>query len=69
MSDGSGDDFSKVVDEEFCTDIEPIIEGNKKMVLEETCTQPCPGNNNKMLFIVWSFLTRPRVEKRLHLLV
>ncbi|ELK12543.1 Thrombospondin type-1 domain-containing protein 7A [Pteropus alecto] len=44
VSDGSADDFSKVVDEEFCTDVEPIIDGNKKMVLEETCTQPCPGD-------------------------
>ncbi|KAB1275953.1 Thrombospondin type-1 domain-containing protein 7A [Camelus dromedarius] len=44
VSDGSADDFSKVVDEEFCTDIEPIIDGIKKMVLEETCTQPCPGD-------------------------
>uniref|UniRef100_A0A9L0IGF4 Thrombospondin type-1 domain-containing protein 7A n=1 Tax=Equus asinus TaxID=9793 RepID=A0A9L0IGF4_EQUAS len=44
VSDGSAEDFSKVVDEEFCTDIEPIIDGNKKMVLEETCTQPCPGD-------------------------
>ncbi|KAB0345290.1 hypothetical protein FD754_022216, partial [Muntiacus muntjak] len=44
VSDGSADDFSKVVDEEFCTDIEPIIDGNKKVVLEETCTQPCPGD-------------------------
>ncbi|ELV13783.1 Thrombospondin type-1 domain-containing protein 7A [Tupaia chinensis] len=44
VSDGSADDFSKVVDEEFCADIEPIIDGNKKMILEETCTQPCPGD-------------------------
>ena len=66
MSDGSADDFSKVVDEEFCTDIEPIIDGNKKVVLEETCTQPCPGNNSKTEFVLWLFLTRTRVEKGLH---
>lgn len=52
MSDGSADDFSKVVDEEFCTDIEPTIDGNKNVVLEETCTQPCPGNNSKTEFIL-----------------
>lgn len=52
MSDGSADDFSKVVDEEFCTDIEPTTDGNKKVVLEETCTQPCPGNNSKTKFIL-----------------
>lgn len=51
MSDGSVDDLSKAVDEEFCADVEPIIEGNKKMVLEETCTQPCPGNNSKTSFM------------------
>ncbi|KAI4543884.1 hypothetical protein MG293_006678 [Ovis ammon polii] len=28
VSDGSADDFSKVVDEEFCTDIEPTIDGD-----------------------------------------
>lgn len=61
MSDGSTDDFSKVVDEEFCTDVEPIIDGNKKMVLEETCTQPCPGNNSKTEFIFWSFPSRTGV--------
>ncbi|MBZ3873498.1 Thrombospondin type-1 domain-containing protein 7A [Sciurus carolinensis] len=44
VSDGSSDDFGKVVDEEFCADIEPTIDGSKKMVLEETCTQPCPGD-------------------------
>ncbi|XP_012494191.1 PREDICTED: thrombospondin type-1 domain-containing protein 7A [Propithecus coquereli] len=44
VSDGSADDFRKVVDEEFCADIEPIIDGNRNMVVEETCTQPCPGD-------------------------
>lgn len=42
--DGSIEDVGKVVDEEFCGEIEPIIDGNKKMILEETCTVPCPGN-------------------------
>lgn len=51
VSDGSADDFSKVVDEEFCADIELIIDGNKNMVLEETCTEPCPGNHGKREFI------------------
>ncbi|KAK7823560.1 hypothetical protein U0070_004674 [Myodes glareolus] len=44
VTDGSTDDFSKVVDEEFCADIELIVDGNKQIVLEETCTQPCPGD-------------------------
>lgn len=42
--DGSTEDVGKVVDEEFCGEIEPVIDGNKKMILEETCTVPCPGN-------------------------
>lgn len=42
--DGSIEDVGKVVDEEFCGEIEPIIDGNKKIILEETCTVPCPGN-------------------------
>lgn len=42
--DGSTEDVGKLVDEEFCGEIEPIIDGNKKMILEETCTVPCPGN-------------------------
>lgn len=41
--DGSIEDVGKIVDEEFCGEIEPIIDGNKKMILEETCTVPCPG--------------------------
>lgn len=42
--DGSIEDVGKVVDEEFCGEIEPIIDGDKKIILEETCTFPCPGN-------------------------
>lgn len=42
--DGSSDDAGKIVDEEFCGEIEPVVDGNKKMVLEETCTLPCPGD-------------------------
>lgn len=42
--DGSTEDIGKVVDDEFCGEIEPIIDGDKKIILEETCTFPCPGN-------------------------
>lgn len=41
--DGSSDDIGKKVDEEYCGEIEPMVDGNKKIVLEETCTVPCPG--------------------------
>lgn len=56
MSDGSAEDFSKVVDEEFCANTELIIDGNKQIVLEETCTQPCPGNNEQNSYLRDIFL-------------
>jgi hypothetical protein len=43
-----------VVDEEFCAAIEPIVDGNKKIVLEETCTQPCPGISREVYILVIS---------------
>lgn len=51
--DGSTEDLGKVVDEEFCGEIEPIIDGNKKMVLEETCTVPCPGKKAIQINVVF----------------
>ncbi|XP_039199733.1 thrombospondin type-1 domain-containing protein 7A isoform X1 [Crotalus tigris] len=42
--DGSSDDIGKKVDEEYCGEIEPMVDGNKKLVLEEACTVPCPGD-------------------------
>uniref|UniRef100_A0A670Z7D0 Thrombospondin type-1 domain-containing protein 7A n=1 Tax=Pseudonaja textilis TaxID=8673 RepID=A0A670Z7D0_PSETE len=42
--DGSSDDIGKKVDEEYCGEIEPMVDGNKKIVLEEACTVPCPGD-------------------------
>uniref|UniRef100_A0A8C6Y727 Thrombospondin type-1 domain-containing protein 7A n=1 Tax=Naja naja TaxID=35670 RepID=A0A8C6Y727_NAJNA len=42
--DGSSNDIGKKVDEEYCGEIEPIVDGNKKIVLEEACTVPCPGD-------------------------
>lgn len=49
--DGSSDDNGKIVDEEFCGEIEPVVDGSKKIVLEETCTLPCPGNS----FVSWQY--------------
>ncbi|XP_021570660.1 uncharacterized protein LOC110596068 [Carlito syrichta] len=50
VSDGSVDDFSKVVDEEFCANIEPMIDANKNMILEETCALPCPESCYRICF-------------------
>ncbi|KYO26723.1 hypothetical protein Y1Q_0019191 [Alligator mississippiensis] len=52
--DGSTEDIGKVVDEEFCGEIEPIVDGNKKMVLEEACTVPCPGDCYLKEWSEWS---------------
>nr|XP_034985345.1 thrombospondin type-1 domain-containing protein 7A isoform X1 [Zootoca vivipara] len=52
--DGSSDDAGKIVDEEFCGEIEPVVDGNKKMVLEETCTLPCPGDCYLKEWAEWS---------------
>ncbi|XP_061442295.1 thrombospondin type-1 domain-containing protein 7A isoform X3 [Rhineura floridana] len=52
--DGSSDDAGKIVDEEFCGEIEPVVDGNKKMVLEETCTLPCPGDCYLKEWSEWS---------------
>ncbi|XP_027727807.1 thrombospondin type-1 domain-containing protein 7A [Vombatus ursinus] len=54
VSDGSAEDLGKIVDEEFCAEIDPVVDGNKKMVLEETCTQPCPGDCYLKEWSTWS---------------
>ncbi|XP_053570076.1 thrombospondin type-1 domain-containing protein 7A [Bombina bombina] len=42
--DGTKEDTGKIVDEEFCSDIELIVNGDNKVILEEACTVPCPGD-------------------------
>ncbi|XP_075443351.1 thrombospondin type-1 domain-containing protein 7A [Ascaphus truei] len=44
VHDGGREDSGKTVDEEFCGEIELIVNGNKNIVLDETCTVPCPGD-------------------------
>uniref|UniRef100_A0A672S6X1 Thrombospondin type-1 domain-containing protein 7A n=1 Tax=Sinocyclocheilus grahami TaxID=75366 RepID=A0A672S6X1_SINGR len=44
VSDGSGDGKSSIVEEELCAGLEQAVDGDKNIVLEETCTLPCPGN-------------------------
>ncbi|KAJ6615658.1 hypothetical protein lerEdw1_015124, partial [Lerista edwardsae] len=52
--DGTSDDIGKIVDEEFCGEIEPVVDGSKKMVLEEPCTLPCPGDCYLKEWSEWS---------------
>lgn len=43
VSDGSGQQDSNLVDDELCGDLEPSVDGDTHMVLQEPCTVPCPG--------------------------
>uniref|UniRef100_A0A8D2LWY1 Thrombospondin type-1 domain-containing protein 7A n=1 Tax=Varanus komodoensis TaxID=61221 RepID=A0A8D2LWY1_VARKO len=52
--DGSSEDIGKIVDEDFCGEIEPVVDGHKKIVLEETCTLPCPGDCYLKEWSEWS---------------
>ncbi|XP_029444834.1 thrombospondin type-1 domain-containing protein 7A isoform X2 [Rhinatrema bivittatum] len=52
--DGSSEDPGKIVDEEFCGETEIIVNGDKKLVLEETCTLPCPGDCYLKEWSEWS---------------
>nr|XP_020855680.1 thrombospondin type-1 domain-containing protein 7A isoform X4 [Phascolarctos cinereus] len=54
VSDGTAEDLGKIVDEEFCAEIDPVVDGNKKIVLEATCTQPCPGDCYLKEWSAWS---------------
>ncbi|KAL0166200.1 hypothetical protein M9458_038044, partial [Cirrhinus mrigala] len=45
VSDGSGKDPGSMVDEELCGDLEQTVDGDKQIILQESCTVPCPGNN------------------------
>uniref|UniRef100_A0A8C5N0Q9 Thrombospondin type-1 domain-containing protein 7A n=1 Tax=Leptobrachium leishanense TaxID=445787 RepID=A0A8C5N0Q9_9ANUR len=42
--DGSREDSGKIVDEEFCGEVELIVNGEKSIILEESCSVPCPGD-------------------------
>ncbi|XP_051729251.1 LOW QUALITY PROTEIN: thrombospondin type-1 domain-containing protein 7A [Ctenopharyngodon idella] len=43
VSDGSGKDPGSMVDEEMCGDLEQTVDGDKQIILQESCTVPCPG--------------------------
>ena len=44
VSDGAGrQDSSSMVDDELCGELEPSVEGEPDLVLQQGCTVPCPG--------------------------
>ncbi|XP_063755232.1 thrombospondin type-1 domain-containing protein 7A isoform X1 [Eleginops maclovinus] len=43
VSDGSGLQDSSLVEDELCGDLEPSVDGDSNIVLQESCTVPCPG--------------------------
>lgn len=47
VSDGSGQQDSSVVDDELCGDLELSVDGDRQIILQETCTVPCPGGSIK----------------------
>ncbi|XP_032901589.1 thrombospondin type-1 domain-containing protein 7A isoform X1 [Amblyraja radiata] len=52
--DGSREDSGKVVDDEFCADLEPAVNGDKQIVLQASCAVPCPGDCYLTDWSVWS---------------
>lgn len=36
-----------MVDEELCGDLEPSVDGEPDVVLQEACTVPCPGRRRR----------------------
>jgi len=47
VSDGSGQQGSSLVDDELCGDLEPSVDGDPHVVLQEACTVPCPGGRSR----------------------
>lgn len=43
VSAGSGLQDSSLVDDELCGDLEPSVDGDPHIILQESCTVPCPG--------------------------
>uniref|UniRef100_A0A8B9KYB3 Thrombospondin type-1 domain-containing protein 7A n=1 Tax=Astyanax mexicanus TaxID=7994 RepID=A0A8B9KYB3_ASTMX len=46
VSDGSRDVPGSLVEEDLCAALEPAVDGDKNIVLEEGCTLPCPGTTH-----------------------
>uniref|UniRef100_A0A3Q3WEJ1 Thrombospondin type-1 domain-containing protein 7A n=1 Tax=Mola mola TaxID=94237 RepID=A0A3Q3WEJ1_MOLML len=54
VSDGSGQRENSLVDDELCGDLEPTVDGDIHIVLQEPCTVPCPGECYLTDWTVWS---------------
>ncbi|KAF4076092.1 hypothetical protein AMELA_G00226460 [Ameiurus melas] len=54
VSDGSRDSQVSMVEDELCSGLELAVDGDKKIVLEEPCTLPCPGDCYLMEWSDWS---------------
>uniref|UniRef100_H3CL39 Thrombospondin type-1 domain-containing protein 7A n=1 Tax=Tetraodon nigroviridis TaxID=99883 RepID=H3CL39_TETNG len=55
VSDGAEQqDSSSMVDDELCGDLEPSVDGEPHVVLQETCTVPCPGECYLTEWTTWS---------------
>ncbi|XP_051519356.1 thrombospondin type-1 domain-containing protein 7A-like [Myxocyprinus asiaticus] len=54
VTDGSGKDQGSMVDEELCGDLEQAVDGDKQIILQESCTVPCPGECYLMDWTAWS---------------
>ncbi|XP_031644645.1 thrombospondin type-1 domain-containing protein 7A [Oncorhynchus kisutch] len=52
--DGSGQGEGSLVDDELCGNLEPSVDGDKQITLEEPCTSPCPGDCYLTDWTVWS---------------
>uniref|UniRef100_A0A3Q2QQS7 Thrombospondin type-1 domain-containing protein 7A n=1 Tax=Fundulus heteroclitus TaxID=8078 RepID=A0A3Q2QQS7_FUNHE len=54
VSDGSGQQDSRVVDEELCGDVDLSVNGDRQIILQEPCSVPCPGECYLTEWTVWS---------------
>ncbi|XP_034456122.1 thrombospondin type-1 domain-containing protein 7A [Hippoglossus hippoglossus] len=54
VSESSGEQDISLVDDELCGDLEPSVDGDTHIVLQEPCTVPCPGECYLKDWTVWS---------------
>ncbi|XP_068603077.1 thrombospondin type-1 domain-containing protein 7A [Brachionichthys hirsutus] len=54
VSDGSAQQDGSLVDDGLCGDLEPSVDGDTHIVLQECCTVPCPGECYLTDWTVWS---------------
>ncbi|KAK6491401.1 thrombospondin type-1 domain-containing protein 7A-like [Huso huso] len=52
--DGSKEDHGSTVDEERCEKVEPSVDGDRDIILEEICAVPCPGDCYLTDWTEWS---------------